>query len=78
MTTEQLMAARPKAPCGRDCPDRKPGCGAVCEKWKQYEAERDAWYKAKFQDSERLKLPVRGQKRKDNAPTLKKRYPGRL
>ena len=78
MTTEQLNAARPKAPCGRDCPDRKAGCGSVCEKWKQYEAERAEWYAAKLKESERMKRPERGRKERDRGPTLKKRYPGRL
>nr|DAE45835.1 MAG TPA: hypothetical protein [Caudoviricetes sp.] len=31
-------------PCGRDCPRRGPGCGATCEAWLAYEAERNAGY----------------------------------
>lgn len=31
-------------PCGRDCPRREPGCGATCEAWLAYEAERNAGY----------------------------------
>lgn len=34
----------PKPPCGKDCPDRKPGCAADCGKWKAYVAERNANY----------------------------------
>ena len=33
-----------KQPCERDCPDRKAGCGATCEKWKAYVEERNAQY----------------------------------
>lgn len=35
-----------KAPCrqpdGTDCPDRKVGCHAECEKYKAFKTERDA------------------------------------
>ena len=31
-------------PCGKDCPRRGPGCGATCEPWLAYEAERNAGY----------------------------------
>lgn len=33
-----------KQPCARDCPDRKAGCAATCEKWKTYVEERNAGY----------------------------------
>ena len=78
MTTEQINAARPKQPCGQNCPDRKAGCGAVCEKWKQYEADRAEWYKVKLADTERMKNTERSKRKSDKVPTLKKRYPGRL
>lgn len=32
-------------PCVRDCPGRKPGCGAECEKWQEYITKREALYK---------------------------------
>ena len=33
-----------KAPCGRDCPDRKEACSLSCERWAEYVAERDKGY----------------------------------
>lgn len=38
-----------KQPCERDCPDRKAGCGATCEKWQAYVKERDAEYERRVQ-----------------------------
>ena len=32
------------SPCGRGCKDRKPGCGASCDRWHDYVAERNAHY----------------------------------
>lgn len=78
MTYEQLCAARPKAPCERDCPERKPGCGAVCEKWIQYTAEREKWYAAKLKESQKRARPERSRRDLDRAPTQKKNNPGRL
>lgn len=52
-----------KNPCyekatGTDCPDRKSGCGATCEKWAAYVKLRDAEYirkqKQYNQDRERI------------------------
>ena len=41
-----------------DCPDRKPGCGATCEKWAEYVKARDAEYIRRHlqynQDRERI------------------------
>ena len=33
-----------KQPCLRDCPDRWAECHATCEKWLEYEAERNKQY----------------------------------
>lgn len=33
-----------KQPCHRDCPKRKPGCGATCPDWAAYIKERDEEY----------------------------------
>ena len=33
-----------KQPCTRECPDRKAGCHAKCEKWLKYEEARNAEY----------------------------------
>lgn len=30
-----------------DCPRRKPGCGATCEKWQEYMVEREKVYEAR-------------------------------
>ena len=42
-----------KNPCydkttSTDCPDRKPGCGASCEKWAEYVKARDAEYERRY------------------------------
>lgn len=39
-------------PCGRDCPRRGPGCGATCEAWLAYEAERNAGYDKRVETSD--------------------------
>ena len=38
------IKAKPKPPCGKVCADRSAGCQAFCERWKEYEVERAAWY----------------------------------
>jgi hypothetical protein len=34
-----------KTPCPRDCPGRRPGCGATCEKFQKHRAECEERYK---------------------------------
>ena len=34
-----------------DCPDRKPGCGANCEKWAEYVKLRDAEYERRHREN---------------------------
>ena len=60
-------------PCPRDCPDRKPGCGANCEKWQQYVAARNAAYEARLRslDFETCKQTVIG--RAEHTRWLKRR-----
>lgn len=41
---EDMIRQKYAGPCGRDCPHRGPGCGATCEPWLAYEAERNAGY----------------------------------
>lgn len=41
---EDMIRLKYAGPCGRDCPRREPGCGATCEAWLAYEAERNAGY----------------------------------
>ena len=38
----------PKPPCGKDCPDRSPGCAVTCEKWLAYVKERNENYKKRL------------------------------
>ena len=33
-----------KSPCGKNCPDRTPDCHSTCERWAQYEKERNKEY----------------------------------
>lgn len=37
-----------KQPCHRDCPKRKPGCGATCPDWAAYIKERDEEYQRRL------------------------------
>lgn len=37
-----------------DCPDRCAGCGATCEKWKEYEQNRNQMYARKKEESDRI------------------------
>lgn len=39
-------------PCAKDCPDRGPGCGANCEKWKAYVAKRNEEYERRLTEGE--------------------------
>ena len=39
------MSAKPQAPCGKVCDNRAPACQTTCERWKAYEAEREAYYR---------------------------------
>ncbi len=42
--------ARVKSPCGRDCGDRVLGCRSTCEKWAEYEKQKEAERAAKVAD----------------------------
>ena len=44
------------APCGRDCPDRCPGCGAMCASWQLYSSVRDYIYNASLRERQALRL----------------------
>lgn len=41
-----------KHPCDPDCPDRKAGCAAICEKWKAYVAKRNEEYERRLTEGE--------------------------
>ena len=45
-----------KHPCKKDCPDRKPGCGAECAKWKEYVEKRNAMYAERLAEAEGNRL----------------------
>lgn len=47
---------KPKQPCSQDCPNRKAGCGAECEAWLAYVAERNAAYKENYRKSRQSAL----------------------
>lgn len=40
-------------PCVKDCPDRKAGCAAECEKWKAYVAKRNEEYARNVAEGEK-------------------------
>lgn len=35
---------KPKSPCSPNCDGRSGICHSICEKWKEYEKERNAFY----------------------------------
>ena len=38
-------------PCPRDCPERKAGCGATCERWQAYVKQRNAEYDERYRNA---------------------------
>lgn len=40
-------------PCVKDCPDRRAGCAAECEKWKAYVAKRNEEYARNVAEGEK-------------------------
>ena len=44
----QLFTDGPKPPCGKNCPDRAPGCSVTCEQWLDYVKERNENYKKRL------------------------------
>lgn len=38
------MSVKPQAPCGKVCDSRAAACQTTCARWKEYEAEREAYY----------------------------------
>ena len=50
---------RPSNPCfdfktKTDCPNRKPECGATCEKWKEYVSKRNDFYELKEKERKQI------------------------
>lgn len=37
-----------KPPCGKYCPDRTADCHSTCEKWQEYERERNKDYEERY------------------------------
>ena len=48
-------------PCTKDCPRRKPGCGAECPEWQEYLKRREKKYEARAEGGRlgRVKLERR-------------------
>lgn len=45
-----------KQPCDKHCPDRSAECHSTCERWLQYEAERNKQYDENKRISETLTI----------------------
>jgi hypothetical protein len=56
-----------KQPCEQECPDRKPGCGASCEKWKAYVAKRNEEYQRRAVESEKGRATAASKRASRNA-----------
>lgn len=54
-------------PCAKDCPDRGPGCGAICEKWKSYVAKRNEEYHRRVAESEKGRATAASKRASRNA-----------
>ena len=50
-------------PCDRDCPDRNPGCGAVCPRWAAYVEKRNARYAERLKEGENRQMTQRCRRR---------------
>ena len=50
-------------PCKSDCPDRRVGCHAECEKYKAYRADREKLYKKRMTDKDITTYLVESKKR---------------
>ena len=48
-----MREIRPKAPCGKDCEKRKPGCRSECDPFIKYDKERLEYYEARQAAKER-------------------------
>lgn len=64
-----------KPPCEKDCPDRKPGCGADCAAWKSYIEKRNAEYANRKRLFDEATATAAGKRRIDAKPANKKRSP---
>lgn len=48
-----MREIKPKAPCGRNCPNRKVGCRSECEDFIKYDHERLEYYELRQEAKER-------------------------
>lgn len=55
-TDDKKIVYSPRPPCGKDCADRKPGCGVTCEKWIAYVEKRNAVYKERVKITEQYAM----------------------
>lgn len=66
---------QPKPPCERHCPGRSAGCGVTCERWREYETARNAFYDRRTaeRDSEYSLTPANQKARHDLTMARKRR-----
>lgn len=57
-----------RQPCAKDCPDRKPGCVADCERWQAYIEQREEMYRQKRMDTITNDVIVDGMRRMGGRP----------
>lgn len=62
-------------PC-KDCPDRKAGCSAKCEKWAAYVKKRNAAYAERLKREEKRVGTDAKSRTVRKMPYLKKKDPG--
>lgn len=60
-----------KQPCQRDCPKRKPGCGATCPDWSKWVAWKEQEYKKRLMNAQIGYALEDGWKRKGRTLTQK-------
>lgn len=62
-------------PC-KDCPDRKAGCSAKCEKWAAYVEKRNAAYAERLKRADKRAGTDAYSRNVRKLPYLKKKDPG--
>lgn len=57
---------KPKPPCSPNCEGRSSICHSICEPWKEYEKNRNLFYKETLERKEKAKMtyPARTEKRR--------------
>lgn len=69
------MTVKPQAPCGKVCDGRAPACQTTCERWKAYEAEREAYYleRKRMHELEEIEYDLRDREKRRIRQSLKRR-----